>query len=161
MFLRKHYQLDIQAANKTLQNVFMACDVEPNAVPFDKLLLRQKARLAPINLRLILSLIILLFTLATPFLFISFYHEGAKIPIITLDEHYVEDGILYIKVETGDSSIDESYAYLITASGERISALSYDKENQLFAFPYLNEECNIYISGENTSTLHLLYTPLP
>ena len=161
MFFRKQYQLDIQSADRTLQSVFAACNVEPNTVPFDKLILREKARLTPYNTRLAATLVILLITLATPILFFHFYNEGGKVHVITLDQHYVDNNILYIKVEPCHGSIDRNNSYLITASGEKITALSYDKENHILAFPYLSEECNIYIPGENNSTLHLLYTPLP
>lgn len=161
MFFRKEYQIDIQSADKTLQSVFAACNVEPNTVPFDKLVLRQQARLKPYNIRLVATLLLLLLTLSTPFPFHYFYSQSSKVHVITLDQHYVEDNILYIKVDPCHGSIDRNNSYLITASGERIDVLSYDQENHILAFPYLPEECNIYIPGENNSTLHLLYTPLP
>ncbi len=161
MFFRKQYQLDIQSADQTLQSVFAACNVAPNTVPFDKLLLREQARLRPYNIRLTITFILLLLTISTPLLFHYFYSQSGEIHVITLDQHYVEDNTLYIKVEPCHGSIDRNNSYLITASGERIDVLSYDKENHILAFPYLTEECNIYIPGENNSTLHLLYTPLP
>ena len=40
---KKTYQMDIKSADTTLQNIFAACNETPNTVPFDKLLLRQKA----------------------------------------------------------------------------------------------------------------------
>ncbi|MBQ7919302.1 MAG: hypothetical protein IJ324_05120 [Lachnospiraceae bacterium] len=161
MFFKKRYQLDVQSADRTLQSVFAACDVEPNTMPFDKLILREKAHLAPYNRRITATLMILLITLATPFLFFFFYNESGKVHVITLEQHYVDNNVLYIKVDPCHGSIDRNNSYLITASGKKITALSYDSDNHILAFPYLTEECNIYIPGENNSTLHLLYTPLP
>ena len=34
---KKRYEMDIKTADKMLQNVFAACDTQPNKVPFDKL----------------------------------------------------------------------------------------------------------------------------
>ena len=161
MFFKKKYQLDIKSADRTLQSVFAACNVTPNTVPFDKLLLRQQVRLRPYNIRLAATFLLLLVTLCTPLPFHYFYHESGKIHDITLEQHYVDGDILYIKVEPCHGSIDRNNSYLITASGERVDVLSYDSENHIIAFPYLSEECNIYIPGENNSTRHLLYTPLP
>ena len=161
MCFKQEYQLDIKSADQTLQNIFAACNVSPNTVPFDKLILRQKVRLRPYNICLIITFILLLLTLTAPLPFFYLYYPGKEAHAITLNQHYVEDNILYIKVAPCHGSIDRTNSYLITASGEKIDALSYDQENHILAFPYLDEECNIYIPGENNSTLHLLYTPLP
>ena len=39
--------MDIKQAGETLQNIFAACEQEPNKVPFDKIVLRQKANTYP------------------------------------------------------------------------------------------------------------------
>ena len=45
MFFEKKnkYEMNIDTANEILQNVFAAESKTPNTVPFDKLVLRQKA----------------------------------------------------------------------------------------------------------------------
>lgn len=161
MFSKKQYHLDIQSADQTLQSIFAACNISPNTVPFDKLVLREQVRLKPYNTLIAATFTVLLLTLMTPFIFIPFHTGSGKVHNITLDQHYVIDNVLYIQVEPCHGAVNEDNTYLITASGERIGVLSYDEENHILAFPYLREECNIYIPGENGSTLHLLYTPLP
>ncbi len=161
MFFRKQYKIDMNSADQTLQNIFAACNVEPNTIPFDKLILREHKRLMPYNICLAITILILLITLSTPLIFIPFSNTNGKLHIITLEQHHIEDGILYIKVKPCHGSIDLNNSYMLTCTGEKIAVLSYDSENHILAFPYLNEECNIYILGENNSTLHLLYTPLP
>ena len=44
---KKTYQMNIDKANDTLQNVFAACNKAPNTIPFDKLVLQQAAHTRP------------------------------------------------------------------------------------------------------------------
>lgn len=53
-------------ADETLQNVFEACSRTPNTVPFDKLVLKQKAATKKYNILLLWTSVILALTAVLP-----------------------------------------------------------------------------------------------
>lgn len=160
-FRKKTYQIDIQKADSALQNIFAACNQSPNTIPFDKLVLRQKANTQIYNRLLIATAIILLFTFLAPFYIVPLSHVTEKLftpePVVLLND-YLEDDILYLQL-AGDNILYEE-AYLETHDGQRIAAVYHDKAKQLIGFPFPEEgESNIYIPIKNSEPLHFLLTP--
>lgn len=64
--------MNTQDADNTLKNVLAACDMAPNTIPIDKLLLRQKFGTAPYDICLRLLLLQIIILLVLPFLFVFF-----------------------------------------------------------------------------------------
>lgn len=165
MFFHKNkkYEMDIDTANAALQNILAACNQAPNTIPFDKILLRQKADTKPYNRLIVFTALLLLLTFLAPL---------AIVPIATkLESHftsesavlindYLKDNVLYLQF-TGDNILYEQ-AYMESADGERIHILSYDADKGLICFPYAGDkEFNIYIPMEGKPALHFLLTPKP
>lgn len=69
-FGRKNkYEMNMDTANTILQNVFASESKIPNTVPFDKLVLRQKANTRFYDRILIILFLVLLLTFLSPLAF--------------------------------------------------------------------------------------------
>lgn len=165
MFFRKNktYQMDMDTANAALQNILAACDKAPNTIPFDKIVLRQKANTKAYNTLLIITAILLLFTFLSPLTILPatncYEHFFPSEPVALVND-YVADNILYLEF-TGDNIL-YSQSYMETLAGERIYTISYDAQKGLICFPYdAVNETNIYIPIEGSEPLHLLLSPIP
>ncbi len=157
----KTYQMDIDKANSTLQNVFAACDQAPNTIPFDKIVLRQKVNTRIYNGLLTATALFLLLTFFAPFFIVPASHMMEDIlapqPVVLLND-YLDGDILYLQL-AGDNILYEE-AYLETLDGRKESAVTYDERKQLIGFPYIGDsESNIYIPIKNSEPLHLLFSP--
>lgn len=160
---KKKYKMDMSTANAALQNILAACDQAPNTIPFDKLVLRQKADTLPYNRLIVLTSLLLFFTFLSPLLVVPAATYIAEItapePVVMVND-YVEDNILYLEF-TGDNIIYEQ-AYMEMTDGTRVEVLSYDIQKGLISFPYdATQEANIYIPIEDNQPLHFLLTPQP
>lgn len=158
---KKKYEMDIDRANSTLQNIFAACDQAPNTIPFDKLLLRQKVNTQIYNRLLTVTAVILLLTFLCPLIIVpaSNMMDGlfTPTPVVLLND-YLEDDTLYLQL-AGDNILYEE-AYLETLDGEKLYAITYDAGKQIIGFPYIEEsESNLYIPIKGSEPLHLLLSP--
>ena len=155
---KKTYQMDIKSADTTLQNIFVACNETPNTVPFDKLLLRQKAHTRNYDILLAIIALIIFITLLAPLPFLAFRETVNYSPVI-LEEHYVSNDRLHLVLDTGNQEIKYEEAYLVSATGTVYEIVSYDDSAHSLCFPYVPYECNIYIPYGNDLQLHLLISP--
>ena len=155
---KKTYHMDMKSADTTLQNVFAACDQTPNSIPFDKLVLRQKARTKTFDILLIIISLVVILTILAPLPFLCF-KESTVSSYLELNEHYVVGNKLYLVLDTNDQTIKYEEAYLLSPSGDLYEIISYDSQNHTLCFPYIAQECNIYIPYGQDSILHLLLTP--
>lgn len=101
---KKQYDIDMKTANQTLQNVFAACNQEPNTIPFEKIVLRQKARTLSMHICMWLSLIFLILTLLTPLCFRNEIFQvrdvnDASYHYMTVVDHYFEGDYFTIKLK--------------------------------------------------------------
>lgn len=158
------YEMDMELANATLQNILAACDKAPNTIPFDKLILRQKFNSRVYTSPIIAVIIMLVLTLSAPLLIVpvSKYigqHFPPEETLLIAD--YVEDNILYLKF-AGSRSILYHKAYLETLDDQIVNSISYDIKEGIICFPYYDHtESNVYIPLYNGETLHLLISPIP
>lgn len=157
----KTYQMDMNTANATLQNVFAACNQAPNTIPFDKLVLRQKSDTKIYNRLLFVTAVVLTFTFLLPVFIVPastlITGTASRRPVALIDD-YIEDNILILTF-TGDA-IQYEDAYFEFPDGHIEYALSYDASKQTICFRYYDDaEINIYIPIKNDQTLHLLITP--
>ena len=157
----KQYQMDMDAANAALQNIFAACDKAPNTIPFDKIILRQNANTKPYNVLIIITSILLLLTFLGPLTVvpIATYMERFWAPDpVALINDFLEEDLLHLEF-TGDHILYEE-CYMETLDGVRIEAASFDSKQGTICFPYdSTHEVNIYIPIKGGSELHFLLTP--
>lgn len=157
-YKKKTYQIDMETANVALQNVFVACQETPNTIPFDKLVLRQKARTQKYDNLLVIIIIIIALTILAPLPFLRFKAYLDYSPIV-LKEHYVDGNKLYLELDTGNHTIKYEEAYLLSSGGNIYEIVSYNSNSYSLCFPYITKECNIYIPYDEDSLLHLSLTP--
>lgn len=160
---KNQYQMDIGTANAALQNIFAACDKAPNTIPFDKIVLRQKANTKSIHILLVITAVLFIFTFVSPLVIPPLTASIETLVVgepAVLVKDYLQDNILYLEF-SGDHILFEQ-AYAETPDGTIIKVLSCDKEKKLICFPYdTATELNIYIPVRYADTLHFLLTPAP
>lgn len=158
---KKKYQMDITLANETLQNVFSACEKEPNTIPFDKILLRQKPATKVFTVGKWITILMLVLTFLAPLAFkpspANLSNVSGISKNLSIVNHHITDGQLYIQFS--GSSIDAEKCYMITITGETIAPLSMDPLTNTIAFQYLEEETNIYIMSMDQSNMQILVSP--
>ncbi len=160
MFFRKKkiYQMDMEQANTALQNIFAACNQAPNTIPFDKLVLRKQLNTGLYTRLIVITAITLVFTLLSPLMIVpaaGLFAPGSPQKTVELLDDYRSGDILYLTFSQGNVLYED--AYLETADGEIIPALSYDADTNTIAFPYMEDvECNIYIPVADGQPLHFL-----
>lgn len=160
MFRKKNtYILDMESADATLQNIFAACEQPPNTIPFDKLILKESAKTYIYDRILLIIAICLALTLAMPILFYCLKEDVPTRSYITFSSHYIENDKLYLDLAIDNDTIRYEEAYLVVASGDIYEIISYDKKEQILCFPYLSQECNIYVPYDENSILHLVLSP--
>ena len=161
IFTNKHYTLNKDIANYTLQNVLLSCEQIPGEKSLDEAIKHsaQNARkkLSPVVICVILFIFVLFFILG--------FIIGKRTRIasekknqVRLEKDYDVDNILYLDFSGKGIIFDE--AYMETRSGHKYDCEVIDKKSQLLTFPYIeNEEANIYIPVKGKKTLHFLITP--
>ncbi len=158
---KKKYSIDNQMANEMLQNVFAACDREPNTIPFDKLILRRKISTRAYTIGMFLTSLILAITFFLPLAFpptkATVTSLGGKEERLKIISHRVEQDLFYLELEDMDISLTDSY--MITFDGDVYPAESFDSNTGTLVFPYLNQEVNIYIYDIQGNVLQILLTP--
>ena len=153
--------MDMDTANAALQNILAACDKAPNTIPFDKIVLRQKANTKPYNRLIVLTAVLLLLTFLSPLVIVPIATRlepyFAPEPVKLIND-YIEDDILYLQFSGDDICYDQAYIEL--PDGERTSSIPVDTDKGWIGFPYNGtEEINIYIPLEKGSHVHYLLTP--
>lgn len=153
--------MDIHTANQMLQNVFASCNTPPNTIPFDKLMLRQKARIKYITGLKYSCLLCLLITLVTPFVFTktsgSLTIKEHSIRSIELVNHYIAENQFHIFLSGTDLHLEKSY---ITSEDGTVYSPTYsDNSEGEVVFPYPGGEINIYIYEDENNYLQILLTP--
>jgi len=151
---KKTYQMNIDKANDTLQNVFAACNKAPNTIPFDKLVLQQAAHTRPYDYLLWIITIMLALTLLAPLSFIKLENPTNAAPIV-LTKQCVENNKLYLTLDSGNHVIHYEEAYLVSPGGTIYEIVSYDTKTNTLCFPNIAPNCNIYIPYDDDQTLHL------
>lgn len=159
---KRKYHMDISAANDAFRNILEACEQPPSSLPVDKILLRQKIKLAKYNSVIILTGIILLLTFIAPLCAIPSQYFGTVTPSqthgsISLASDALDDNTLTLTFEGEGILFDEAYLQFPDGSVEK--PLSYDIGSNSICFTYYDMDINIYIPVENAPVFHLLVSP--
>lgn len=160
-YSKNKYSMDMKTANETLQKVFAACDTPPNTIPFDKIVLRQKAHTRTFFIGKWICFICLLLILIAPLAFYdspsAYSHTANKMTDIKIEKHYIKDNKFIIYLSGPDLNLD--YSYAITQDGTVYLPDYYNNETGELVFPYPNKPLNIFISRNEDEFLQVILTP--
>lgn len=156
---KKKYHMNIDTANETLQNVFSACEKEPNTIPFDKIVLRNRFNRFFYNICMLILCICFVLLLLCP---LAFLPKAPSLQLQTeqgislLSHNRVHDTLVLV---LSDPNILSDECFMLTLEDEKIMPLSFDAESNTLIFPYPSEEVNIYVYSSTGAFLHLLLSP--
>lgn len=158
---KRKVDIDIKTADEMLQNIFAACDMTPNRVPFDKIVLRSKLNLVADNLLIVIAALLFAVSFIVP---LFFPHSRAFLSLsgdsareLTLADHGMTEDSFWISF--GGSPLDFNECYMEGEDGHVVYAEKYDRFNNTIEFPYTRMEYNIYIYDVNGKRMHLLLSP--
>lgn len=162
LFRKKNkYRMDVKSAGKMLENVFAACETEPNKVPFDKIVLRSKQNLFTDDLFIIVTIVLFLITFIAPIFFphgknFLSVDSGMGRPLNIVD-HAMTDTTFSITFD--GNPIDVGNSYMEGADDVVVTPSEYDRKTNTVTFPYYSQEYNIYVYDVKGRCIHLLLTP--
>lgn len=161
MFKKKKYSMDIKTADKTLQNVFAACDTVPNRVPFDKIVLRNKQNFKSDRAFIFGTGLFFILTFILP-LFFPHGNVFMKVdntqgrPLTVMGSELTENS--FSLTFEGDS-LDSANSYMLDSQDNKVKASAYFEDTNTIVFPYYPSEYNIYVYDEHGKCIHLLLSP--
>lgn len=155
------YTMDMSKANETLQNVFVACKQEPNTIPFDKIVLKNKAQTRAFTIGRSICLLFIVFLFIIPFLFphapfsLKIRETQSRMRVVS---HYMDDKQLYITISGGEIDFASCDAYDLEGNPAYLPTDANAKGNTI-SFPYTGKAMDIYIYDMNGNCLHLFLEP--
>lgn len=148
------------SANDTLQNVFAACEKEPNIVPFDKIILRRKADTLSACISKHATIIMILILICVP-LFTLQTNANIETKLSTssihIVDHYVTNNAIHLILE--DNNYYYSSCYSLDANGTRNLAIIDPVHPNHLVFTYTGVMLHLYLGDEVGKYLHLIITP--
>ncbi len=152
--------MDIKTANETLQKVFAACDTPPNTIPFDKIVLRQKARTHIFFIGKWICFVCIILTLLAPLVFLnspSSYSHTVGSGQLKIEEHSIKNNKIYLNLSGQD--FDLRYSYAIAKDGSIYLPDTYSNETGELVFPYPEKPLQIFVSWNKEEFLQIIITP--
>lgn len=153
--------MDLQTADEILQNVFKACNAEPNKVSIEKIEEKTKIDYKTDNILIIIVSVLLFVSIMLPLFFksaqffVSVDSGSSRSLSITGHDMTTES----LKITFDGPSVDIASTYIELESGEKLVPVNYDRSDNTVTFPSLDQEANIYIYDVNGKCLHLLISP--
>lgn len=156
------YKMDAKKADEILQNVLKAGHKAPSSVPVHQIATKKKLTKAPYVYGIVVSAIALALVLLSPLAFAKPFlpmsvTTSAAASGFYLEGSYAVDGVITLHVS--DADLDLAHSYLQTNSGEMMEPIAFRPETREIAFPFPEEESNIYVVTRRGAVLHLLLTP--
>lgn len=159
MFFRKKYNMDMNTANQTLQNVFAACSQAPNTVPFDKLMLKGLAQTALVTACKWIAAGFLLLILVAPLAFRnSDFSVSSKSfrESISITDHQLYEHEFKMVLNGSDVDYDNIYAKKPDGTFVFPSSVNISNDTMIVTIPYDGISLNIYIPDKNGKTLQAI-----
>lgn len=158
----KNYEMNMDMANSTLQNVLTSCRQSPNIIPFQQIVEKQTVTTRIYKRLIIVVSILLLLTFLLPLYILPLCRmtEGYFTPApVILTNHYTQDDILYLEFSGDHIQFDK--AYMVTANDETYYPISFDKQKKCICFPYIEgQKIVFHIPVKNSQEVQLLLTPV-
>jgi len=162
MFRKKNkHNIDLQTADKILQNVLVAVDAGPNNIPLEEIEAQNRHDYKTDTILLYVVGSLLAITILLPLLFksatafISVDPNSSRALTVSASEHTGETFVLTFIGPV----VDVKSTYAETERGDIIFPLEYNRVDNTIVFPGFTEESNIYIYDVNGNCLHLLFVP--
>ncbi len=148
----------MQAADKTLQNVFDACNVSHNSIPFDKIMLRSRAETKLVVAFRHLATLFLIIAIVSPLFFsrdtsFMLLNAAPGQPVVVTD-HQLYDTAFTMRLMGRDILYDEIKA--IKDDGAIIFPKLVDKNNGVVTFPYDGSTLTITVPAGGGYTMTAL-----
>ena len=157
----RKYTMDGAAADKTLKNVFQACNLKVTERSLQDLKKTQNKEHVSMIVLMMVALAACIVIFLVPFYLYSspasVSQVGKNSTTLVVESHHEEKGIFYLTLSGGE--IDYSGIRLVKADGSENNILSFDAATSTIAFVYTEEDINIYIPQDTGATLHLLLSP--
>lgn len=154
-------EMDLQTADAILQNVFKACNAEPNKISIEKIEEKAKINYKADNILIVICSVLLFVSIVIPLFFksaqffVSVDEKSARTLSIVSSEMTTET----FMITFDGPSVDISSTYIESDDGTIIMPTNYDRAKNTVSFPSLTQESNIYVFDVNGKCLHLLLTP--
>lgn len=154
-FRSNKYSIDKKAADAALQNVFAACDQNPNETPLEVIRAISIANAAVVKIGLISSIILLALVLVSPLAFLhtekTSHDKGANKVKVT--GHYMDnESECFVMCLSGDGIIYEEI-YALTDDGATITPSKIDTASGMVFIPFRDGNINIYVPNEDGGCL--------
>lgn len=151
----KTYSMNKKDATDTLSNVFDACNVSHNSVPFDKIMLRSMAETKFVTISKYIGMAFLVICMLVPLTFRrdqTFSLTSGKIrqPIVVVDHQLYDKYFVMVLFGNG---IDWDNIHCVDETGAIIYPSSIDNKNGTVIFPCESKSLNIYIPDVDGSVL--------
>ena len=156
---RMKYNMDINTANDILQNVFAAKQQAPNTTPFDKIVLKSKARTSLVTSCMWVGIIMLCLTILSPLAFrstelkVTDFTEAQNLQII---EHqlFTEEFVMIVS----GSKLDYQSVYASKNDGTVIfpSRIRFINGNAEITIPYDGEALNLFIPDTDGNVMQAI-----
>jgi len=152
--------MDLSSANSTLQNVFAACEKEPNIIPFDKIILRRKADTRAACLCKFTTLFMIAILIFIPLFTVR---KGATIEMehnissIHIVDHYVTENA--INLTLAEDNYYTPSCYSLDINGIRNLAMIDPNMPNRLIFVYTGVTIHLYLCDEYGKYLHVIVTP--
>lgn len=152
----RRYNLNKKKAAETLNNVFAACNREVD-IPFDKLLLKQKANYVSDRIYICVAAVLLVLSLIAPMFFphsdtaTVFVEETEN---MTVSWHKLEHNLFFVAFE-GDT-VDGEKSYMEDFEGNRFNPVSVDTDENLLVFSFDGGEYNIYAYSDGGKCIQMI-----
>lgn len=152
----KKYTMDMTEANNTLQNIFDACDVSHNTVPFDKIVIKQKESTRYIKYARILAIVFLILVVMSPLCFKNdsglTIDYKSDIHTITVIEHQLYNNSFVMRLN--GKNIDYNNIFAIKSDGAIVYPTSVDETTGSITLPYDGSALSITITDFDGHTLN-------
>jgi hypothetical protein len=157
----RKYTMDGAAADKTLKNVFQACNLKVTERSLQDLKKNQNKEHISMIVLMMVALAACIVIFLIPFYLYSspanVTQVGKNSTTLVVESHHEDKGVFYLTLSGGE--IDYSGIRLVKADGSENNILSFDAATSTIAFAYTEEDLNIYIPQDTGATLHLLLSP--
>ena len=145
---RHKYTMDMTTANSILQNVFIAGEQSPNTTPFDKIVLRSRAKTTLVTACMWVGIVMLLLVLLSP---LAFHSQELKVTSFEADKNiqiashqlYSSEFVMMISGEM----LDYKNIYAVKDDGTMVfpSRIRFVNDQTEVTIPYDGTSLNIYI----------------
>lgn len=150
MFRKKSkYNIDTKTANEALQNIFAACDQEPNNTPLEVIKVRYLADTAIVKAGFWIGIVLLIAVILMPLAFKYQPGMNSRTSNVTIREHYLDKDVnCFVIVFDGEGVIYESI-YAKRDDGSTVYPSFIDRENKTIKIPFRKGNLNIFIPKED------------